>query len=60
MMLQITEVQSKINVLSTKVRENVGEVFRLHSEHFDDLDKSTEEEEEKDEGDFDANVTLEA
>lgn len=52
MMLQISEVESKINVLSTKVRETVGEVFRIRSEQFDELDKAIEaaadEEEEED------------
>lgn len=42
MMLQITEVQSKINVLSTKVCESVGDAFRIHSEQFDELDKAHE------------------
>lgn len=42
MMLQISEVESKINVLSTKVRETVGEVFRIRSEQFDELDKAIE------------------
>lgn len=56
MMLQITEVQSKINVLSTKVRETVNDEIRHHSEHFDDLDKAIDaaaddEEEEEEEGD---------
>lgn len=42
MMLQISEVEAKINVLSTKVRETVGDVFRVHSEQFDELDKAIE------------------
>lgn len=49
MMIQITEVLSKVNVLSSKVREKVSDVFRIGSEHFDELDKaedhSVEEEE---------------
>lgn len=51
MMLQISEVESKINVLSTKVRESVGEVFRLRSEQFDELDKAIEAAEEDQESD---------
>lgn len=42
MMLQIREVEAKINVLSTKVQETVGNVFRVHSEQFDELDKAIE------------------
>lgn len=42
MMLQISEVEAKINVLSTKVQETVGNVFRVHSEQFDELDKAIE------------------
>lgn len=42
MMLQISEVEAKINVLSTKVRETVSDVFRVHSEQFDELDKAIE------------------
>lgn len=55
MMLQITEVQSKVNVLSTKVNETVNDVLRFRSEHFDELDKAAEEaaEEEDDEEEFD-------
>lgn len=43
MMLQITDVQSKVNVLSTKVNETVNDVLRFRSEHFDELDKAAEE-----------------
>lgn len=39
MMLQITEVQSKINLLSTKVGETVEEIFRYRSEQLDEFDK---------------------
>lgn len=42
-MLQITEVQSKVNVLSAKVNETVNDVLRFRSEHFDELDKAEEE-----------------
>lgn len=40
MMLQITEVQTKINLLSTKVNETVGEIFRERSEYLDEMDKA--------------------
>lgn len=40
MMRQITEVESKINVLSAKVNETVDGVIRIRSEHFDELDKA--------------------
>lgn len=40
MMLQITEVQTKINLLSTKVNETVSDIFRLRSERLDEMDKS--------------------
>lgn len=49
MMLQISEVQSRINVLSTKVRETVGEVLRMRSEKFDELDKEAEDAEDNEE-----------
>lgn len=42
MMLQISEVQSKINVLSSKVNETVDDVLRFRSERFDELDKAFE------------------
>ncbi|XP_031629665.1 uncharacterized protein LOC116344946 [Contarinia nasturtii] len=48
MMLQITEVQSRINVLSTKVRESVAEMFRLRSESFSRLEELDIDEEEED------------
>lgn len=54
MMLQITEVQSKINLLSNKVNETVGELFRLRSEHLDEMDKAfnaTKEEDENEDED---------
>lgn len=46
MMLQITDVQSKINLLSTKVGETVGEIFSIRSAQFDELDKALEAEED--------------
>lgn len=49
MMLQITEVQSKINLLSTKVNETVGEIFRVRSEHLDEMDKAFDTTTEDDE-----------
>lgn len=48
MMLQISEVQAKINVVSTKVRETVGEVFRIRSDQFDELDKALEADDDDD------------
>lgn len=51
MMLQITEVQSKINLLSTKVGETVGEIFSLRSAQFDHLDKALEADEEDEDND---------
>lgn len=51
MMLQITEVQSKVNVLSTKVNETVNDVLRFRSEHFDELDKAAEEAAEEEDDD---------
>lgn len=51
MMLQITEVQSKINLLSTKVNETVGEIFRFRSEHLDEIDKAFDATEVDDESD---------
>lgn len=49
MMLQITEVQTKINLLSTKVNETVGEIFRVRSEHLDEMDKAFDASVEDDE-----------
>lgn len=46
MMLQIAEVQSKINLVSAKVQETVGDAFRYRSDHFDELDKALEAEED--------------
>lgn len=53
MMLQITEVQSKVNVLSAKVNDTVNDVLRFRSEHFDELDKAEEEAEGNDDDDDD-------
>lgn len=49
MMLQIAEVQEKINVVSTKVRETVGEVFQIRSDQFDELDKAFEVDDDNEE-----------
>lgn len=54
MMLQITEVQTKINLLSTKVNETVGEIFRLRSQHLDEMDKAYDAIEEDGENAADA------
>lgn len=48
MMVQINEVQSKINILSNKVRETVDDVIRIQSRQFDDIDKAADEEDGSD------------
>lgn len=54
MLIQINDVQSKMNVLSTKVVESVDHAIKLGSDQFDNLDML--ENEDEDEHDIDSTL----